>query len=200
MPSGISLIGRKFGRLKVLRETSTEDIYVCECKCGKRVKLFRSQLTKSVVRHCGCQYGKTHKKKTAETCHIRIYFGRDGKRHQRASGELLSYWAMRNRCLYKTTGDYPDYGGRGIKICARWLVRRKGFYSFLEDMGPRPIGDTLDRIDVQGHYEPDNCRWADDCLQKRNRRCILFPDGDVPPVARVPVDTLMDPEAEFAVA
>jgi hypothetical protein len=62
-------------------------------------------------------------------------------------------------------------------------------------MGPRPLGKTLDRIDVQGHYEPGNCRWADYETQGRNRRYCLYPDGKEPPVADVP----MDLDAEFAI-
>lgn len=204
MPSGISLVGRKFGKLKVLRETSTEDIYVCQCKCGRKVNLFRSQLTKSVVRHCGCSRKNSNPKakntyqkfRSTEFAHIRSYTTRDGRQLQKYSSEMLSYTAMKNRCLYKSLPAYQEYGARGIMICPRWLVRNgQGFRNFIADMGPRPIGKTLDRINVQGHYEPDNCRWADDDTQNANRRNILFPDGDAPPVA----DTLMDPEAEFAV-
>jgi len=99
---------------------------------------------------------------------------------------------MKNRCLYPSTKDYPDYGGRGIAICARWLEpRAQGFKNFLEDMGPRSIGKTLDRRNVNGHYCPENCRWADDLIQKRNKRCLLFPGGEgEPPV--IPMDDLVE--------
>jgi len=189
MPSGILLTGKRFGSLTVGRELRC-DVYRCECKCGRTCTSFRSQLTKGSLRHCGCKYGKfsARSSRLPGFGHWRIYRGRDGKRHQRASSEYLSYMAMRNRCLYKTTCDYPEYGGRGIKICARWLEPRSvGFRNFLDDMGPRPIGKTLDRKDVQGHYCKENCRWADQTTQIANRRCILFPDGaDEPPV--VPIE------------
>ena len=90
---------------------------------------------------------------------------------------------MRQRCENPNNQAYGDYGGRGITICKRWtLPRGEGFRNFLADMGPRPSGKTLDRIDPQGHYEPTNCRWADAEVQANNQRRYLYPDGDMPPV------------------
>ena len=88
--------------------------------------------------------------------------------------EYSSWSAMRDRCLCKTHHAYNDYGGRGIKICKRWLGAH-GFRNFLEDMGPRPSGMSLDRIDNNGDYCPENCRWATQrvqCCNKRNNRKI----------------------------
>lgn len=75
--------------------------------------------------------------------------------------------AMRGRCLDPKNGHFPNYGGRGVKICARW---RASFEAFLADMGERPDGLTLDRINNDGNYEPDNCRWATPKEQAENSR------------------------------
>lgn len=77
-----------------------------------------------------------------------------------------TWYGMKQRCLYKKDKDYLSYGGRGIKVCKRWLT----FKNFLEDMGIKPIGLTLDRINNDGNYEPSNCKWATRKEQQRNRR------------------------------
>jgi hypothetical protein len=76
---------------------------------------------------------------------------------------------MKQRCLNPKATGYKHYGGRGIRVCKRWQGP-KGFVNFLADMGPRPCGKTLDRKNVNGNYEPRNCRWATDALQSQNQR------------------------------
>jgi hypothetical protein len=97
---------------------------------------------------------------------------------QRASNEFHSWANMVARCTRETHHAWADYGGRNIRVCERWrLPNGRGLKNFIDDMGPRPVGKTLDRKNPQGHYCPDNCQWADKDTQGRNRRCVLWPKG-----------------------
>jgi hypothetical protein len=90
--------------------------------------------------------------------------------HNRRSATSRTYtcWsAAIGRCTNRNNTKYPIYGGRGITVCARW---RYSFENFLADMGEKPIGLSIDRIDVNGNYEPGNCRWATAKQQRQNQR------------------------------
>src|SRR5258706_7634622 len=88
------------------------------------------------------------------------------KRYRSRMPEYRSWYSMKQRCNYRHETHYEYYGGRGITVCERWAI----FENFLEDMGKRPAGTSLDRINNEGNYEPNNCRWATQAQQLRNTR------------------------------
>lgn len=121
------------------------------CDCGGETHLHRQAAT--ITGHCGCL--------TAERLAARH------RTHGASATNAYKAWhAMIERCQNKKNMAYPSYGGRGIRVCERW----KSYTNFLADMGERPAGVTLDRIDNDGDYEPSNCRWATKKQQQRNRR------------------------------
>jgi hypothetical protein len=96
----------------------------------------------------------------------------------RATHPLYYTWkAMLSRCRKDAKGSAPNwkyYGGRGIQVCDRWKEKPKGFWNFVADVGPRPKGHTLDRIDVDGDYKPSNVRWATSSEQRMNKQDSPF--------------------------
>lgn len=124
------------------------------CDCGTTADFARSRVKHGYVKSCGCE--KLAAMSRAATTH--------GGRY---TPEYSSWAAMRRRCLKPTDKDYPRYGGRGITVCPQWI---DSFETFRDDMGPRPAGMTLDRINGSLGYDPSNTRWAPAKVQGRNRR------------------------------
>jgi len=164
----LDLYGKEFGRLKVISKVDKRPgtWWECNCSCGN-VKVIRGgDLSAGHTRSCGCLL----REKSAER--IAKYGGRKPK-HGHASALTPTYkiWrGMRARCNNPNMTGYGDYGGRGIQVCARW----DSFESFLEDMGDRPDGHQLDRINNNGNYEPSNCRWVTPKINNRNTRQTRF--------------------------
>ena len=145
-------VGDIFGALTTVSKiaASARSKWICRCECGKTVEVFSDNLVRGHSASCGCRAASIH------TTH--------GKSRTK---EYRAWLGMRTRCTLPNTPYFKHYGGRGIKVCERW----DSFDLFLADMGPRPTPHhSIDRIDVNGNYEPTNCRWADKTVQSRNTR------------------------------
>lgn len=146
------------GRLTALRSTNTKSnngdyIWEFSCTCGNYTTTTIGNFNFGHTTSCGCAKKDCHLTKSN-------YHGQQG------TPTYNSWRKMRERCNNPRDVLYPRYGGKGISVCRRW---DSSFRYFLEDMGSSPDGFTIDRIDGKGNYEPDNCRWASNSVQSRNR-------------------------------
>lgn len=170
MPNRLNLAGQKFGLLKVVGFShvggaNIKSFWRVVCVCGQKRTVRGDHLRAGETISCGCD--KLNRIEATRAASIAAGLKHGHSRRSRVSTEYKIWIGIKTRCLVPTNKDFKYYGARGISVCDRWL---NSFENFLVDMGNRPKGLTLDRINTYGNYEPGNCRWATWHEQRVNQR------------------------------
>jgi hypothetical protein len=165
-------IGATFGRLTVVGDEARvgkQYLVTCRCDCRRMIRCRVDSLRIGKKLQCG-----NHRRVVTQA--QREALGARNRTHGRSGTTEYNSWiGMKMRCFNEADARFADYGGRGITVCARW---RACFEAFFADLGPKPSPNhSLDRIDVNGNYEPGNVRWADASGQTRNRRPYVIRPG-----------------------
>jgi hypothetical protein len=178
---GRDIAGQKFSRLTAIKKIKP-GTWMFRCDCGSEIEKQKVAVTRGNTKSCGCL------RKDRVTERNRDGAGTRRKDTRVVSHPLYNLWnGMKARCSNPNHVGYRNYGARGVKVCERW----SDFWAFVEDMGERPVGTTLDRVDPSGDYTPDNCRWATRKQQSLNTsRNIRLTHNDVTLTVREWADRL----------
>ena len=175
---------QKYGRLTTLKEVEPyispggdykTRKYLCKCDCGSEVSVMITSLRSGNTQSCGCINSERITKQNKERA---IYGGYSQNKH-------FSRWkGMIERCYYSKHKDYHNYGGRGITVCEEWREHPKGFIEWIEKESNYKKGLSLDRIDRDGNYEPDNCKFSTATDQVLNRNIMSSNTSGYPGVTK----------------
>lgn len=171
MGQRIDLTGQRFGRLVAIERIGTKwgcAVWRCRCDCGKEVSIPTNCLRNGNTRSCGCIHSEQLSKRNKSN---KIHGGCTDYKEER----LYGVWhAMKQRCYDSKRKDYANYGGRGISVCNEWRNDYSTFrdWAYLHGYNPNAayMNCTLDRINVNGNYCPENCRFVSMKIQAKNRR------------------------------
>jgi len=163
MPKRIDITGQKFNRLTAIEYMGLNknrlSTWLFRCDCGNEKVIVTQNVKSGLVKSCGCYSKECNSKR----------FTTHGKTNTK---EYHTYYKIKDRCYNKSCKEYRLYGQRGIVMCDRWL---ESFENFFKDMGYAPTSDhSIDRIDVDGIYEPTNCKWSTKQEQNRNKRNTIY--------------------------
>ena len=162
MKTNVDLTGKRFGRLSVVEYLGVNKhkkrMWLCRCDCGGSTKTTTSALLSGKTKNCSCL--------RRENCAASVR-ARSITHGMRNTKEYHAWCAMKQRCYNPKNENFKNYGGRGITVCESW---RNSFEAFYADMGKCPKGYSIERMDVNGNYEPANCYWASLLTQANNKR------------------------------
>ena len=161
----------RFGKLAVIKKVESDKRgnaqYKCRCDCGNLIQVIAVKLRSGHTKSCGCLQKEIAAKQAAQQSYRHGYTG---------TSLYICWGGMKARCLNPKNPRYKDYGGRGITIFPGWINDFPTFKKYIDqNLGPRPKGQTLDRINNDGNYEPGNLRWAPPSVQQQNKQPRLSP-------------------------